>query len=49
MEYATRLLTSALQTSVAIKPLKRGGGRIQIDYASAEDLERLINKLRGDA
>jgi ParB family chromosome partitioning protein len=46
MDYATRLLRDALKTSVAIKPLKKGGGRIVIDYADAEDLERLIHHLR---
>jgi len=46
-EYATQLLTEALHTSVAIRPLKNGGGRIVIDYADAEDLERLIGQLRG--
>lgn len=48
MEYATGLLEKALHTSVRIKPLKRGGGRISIDYADSEDLERLITLLRGD-
>ncbi|MFK7926660.1 MAG: ParB/RepB/Spo0J family partition protein [Myxococcota bacterium] len=47
MEYATRQLRDALHTSVAIKPLKTGGGRIVVDYADAEDLERLIQKMRG--
>lgn len=46
LEYATRLLRDALKTSVAIRPLKRGGGRIVVDYADAEDLERLIQHLR---
>lgn len=45
-EYATRLLEDALHTSVRIKPLKKGGGTIVIDYADNEDLERLIGKLR---
>lgn len=46
MEYATQLLRGALKTSVAIRPLKRGGGRIVIDYADAEDLERLLDHMR---
>ncbi|MCA9572607.1 MAG: ParB/RepB/Spo0J family partition protein [Myxococcales bacterium] len=46
MDYATRLLRDALRTSVAILPKKKGGGRIVIDYADAEDLERLIHRLR---
>lgn len=46
LDYATKLLRDSLHTSVAIRPRKRGGGRIVIDYADAEDLERLIQKLR---
>jgi len=46
LDYATDLLQKALHTSVAIKPRKKGGGRIVLDYADAEDLERLIQKLR---
>jgi hypothetical protein len=46
LDYAVQLLESSLHTSVAIKPLARGGGRIVIDYADAEDLERLITALR---
>ncbi len=49
LDYATKLLRDALRTSVAIKPRKRGGGRIVIDYADAEDLERLIHQLKSDA
>ena len=45
-EYATKLLCESLRTSVAIRPLKKGGGRILIDYSDAEDLERLIQHLR---
>lgn len=48
LDYATRLLTEALHTSVNIRPLKNGSGRIVIDYADAEDLERLIQHLRQD-
>ncbi len=46
MDYATKLLEDALHTSVAIQPRKSGGGRIVIDYADAEHLERLITTLR---
>lgn len=46
-DYATKLLEDSLHTSVRIKPLKKGGGTIVIDYADNEDLERLIGKLRG--
>jgi ParB family chromosome partitioning protein len=46
LDYAVRLLREALHTSVDIKPRQKGGGRIVIDYADAEDLERLIAKLR---
>ncbi len=46
LDYATRLLREALRTSVSIVPRKTGGGRIVIDYADAEDLERLIHRLR---
>lgn len=46
LDYATSLLRDALSTSVAIRPLKRGGGRIIVDYADAEDLERLLDQMR---
>ena len=46
LDYATKLLQDALRTSVAIKPLRKGGGRIVIDYADGEELERLITHLR---
>ena len=46
LDYATRLLENSLHTSVAIKPRRKGGGRIVIDYADAEELERLIGHLR---
>ena len=49
MEYAEKLLRESLHTSVSITPKKKGGGRISIDYADAEDLERLIGRLRGEA
>jgi len=46
MEYAENLLQESLRTSVQIKSKAKGGGRILIDYADAEDLERLIGMLR---
>lgn len=46
LDYATKMLQEALHTSVAIRPKARGGGRIVVDYADAEDLERLIGLLR---
>jgi hypothetical protein len=45
-EHATRVLERSLHAGVRIKPLKKGGGRIVIDYGSDEDLERLIHQLR---
>ena len=48
MEYATKLLEDSLRTSVRIKPRRKGGGRIVIDYADATELERLIGQLRDD-
>ena len=48
LEYATKLIEDALRTSVAIKPRRKGGGRIVIDYADSEELERLITALRED-
>lgn len=45
--YANRILSESLHTSVNVKPRSDGTGRIVIDYAGAEDLERLITKLRG--
>ena len=48
LEYATKLLEDSLRTSVAIKPRRKGGGRIVIDYADSEELERLITTLRED-
>lgn len=45
--YATKLLRESLRTNVAIRPLKRGGGRIVLDYSDDEELERLIQQLRG--
>ena len=49
MDYATKLLEDALHTSVAIQPRQSGGGRIVIDYADADHLERLITTLRQPA
>ena len=48
LKYATRLLTRSLKTAVEIRPRKRGGGKIVIQYSDAEELERLIADLRGD-
>lgn len=48
-DYATKVLTTALQTSVAIRPLKKGGGRIVVSYNDAEELERLISHMRQSA
>ena len=47
-DYATRLLSESLHTNVAIKPKKNGSGSIVINYANAEELERLIQTLRDD-
>ena len=47
LKYATKLLTKALKTGVEIRPRKRGGGKIVIQYGDAEELERLITELRG--
>jgi ParB family chromosome partitioning protein len=48
LDYATQLLTRALNTQVVIQARKRGGGgKITIEYYSNEDLERLISTLRG--
>lgn len=46
LQYANKLLSEALHTAVTIRPRKRGGGRIIVDYSSAEDLERLIGQIR---
>jgi ParB family chromosome partitioning protein len=46
MDYANQLLSETLHTSVSIKPRQKGGGRIVIDYANPEDLERLIDYIR---
>lgn len=48
-DYATRLLTDALQTEVAIQPRRNGSGRIVIAYGDGEELERLITHLRRHA
>lgn len=47
LKFATKLLTKSLKTGVEIRPRKRGGGKIVIQYADAEELERLITELRG--
>ena len=41
-----RKLTASLNTKVLIKQGARGKGRIEIDYYSNEDLEKIIAKLR---
>ncbi len=38
-------LAASLDAKVAVRPRKRGGGRIVIDYASAEELARLVGRL----
>lgn len=40
-----RQLTTALAAEVSIKPRKRGGGRIVIDYTSPDELARLVARL----
>ncbi len=40
-------LTRALGSRVALKPRVGGGGRILIDYGDAEELDRLIGRLKG--
>lgn len=47
-EMATKLLREALHTDVSIKPRKRGGS-IVIEYHDAEELERLIQRMRQSA
>lgn len=42
MASVNRRLTKALSAGVTVKPRKSGGGRIVIDFADEEDLERLI-------
>jgi len=49
LDYANKVLSDALHTAVAIKPRKKGGGRIVIDYSTTEELERLITELRSRA
>jgi ParB family chromosome partitioning protein len=44
--YAARKLGDSLGTSVQIKPRKDGSGRIVVDFADAEDLERLLAAMR---
>jgi ParB family chromosome partitioning protein len=46
LEYATKLLAEALHTKVDLKPRKNGGGSIVVQYADAEELERLIQLVR---
>lgn len=40
-----RMLEDALSTTVSIKPGPHGGGRIIVEYADREDLDRLIGRL----
>ena len=47
-EYATKLLSEALHTSVQIRTKRDGSGAIVIDFADAEDLDRLIRSLRNE-
>jgi ParB family chromosome partitioning protein len=46
MDYANQLLSEVLHTGVAIRPRQKGGGKIVIEYADPEDLERLIDYIR---
>ena len=50
LDFATKLLRNSLQTGVAIKaPPKKGRpGKIVIDYADDEDLQRLLELMRKD-
>lgn len=48
-EYATKLLSEALHTSVVVRAKRDGSGSIVIDFADAEDLDRLIRAIRDDA
>ncbi len=40
-------LTRTLGSRVVLKPRAAGGGRIVIDYGDAEELDRLVGRLRG--
>lgn len=42
------LLTRTLTTAVQIKSRRDGSGKIVIDYSSVEELDRLVQQLRGD-
>ncbi len=46
LDHAVQVLERTLHTSVQITARKRGGGRIVIDWADGEDLERLVTRLR---
>ncbi len=46
MAYAERLLGNSLQTKVSIATKSHGGGKITIEYADEEDLDRLIEILQ---
>ncbi|TNE85026.1 MAG: ParB/RepB/Spo0J family partition protein [Deltaproteobacteria bacterium] len=43
MAAVNRRLTKALSAGVTVKPRKHGGGRIVIDFADNDDLDRLIS------
>lgn len=47
-EYATKLLADALHTSVTVKSRRDGSGTIVVDFADAEDLDRLIRSIRNE-
>ena len=46
---ATKILTKHLHTTVEIKPKRNGSGRVVVNYASEEELERIINIIRDGA
>ena len=43
--YAEDVLRDALKTKVVISPSKKGGGKIEIEYYTDEELERLCGLL----
>lgn len=43
-----RQLREALGTKATIRPHRRGGGTIELEYYSADDLERVLGQLLGD-
>lgn len=48
LQYATKVLSDSLHASVAIRPRRKGGGRIVIEYADNAELERLIKQMRSE-